>query len=315
MTSILNVWHKTLASAASVLVVLLGFSLFMQDAEARRIGGGKSFGRQSQNVNRQAAPPQQPSQGAAATPAPAPAAAPQPAGNRWMGALGGLAAGLGISALLSHFGLMGPFASALGSVLMIGLLIFAGVVLWRLFAARGRATPARAPAMFRQQPDPVLQSSGLQSTGSGSSTNVYGAPVRTTSAAAPAVVSSWNVPADFDDAAFLRNAKVYFTRLQAAWDAKDFDDIRQFTTPEVFAEIKMQKDESAGKADQTDVEQLDAALLGIETTPTEYLASVRFTGTLREDGGDPAPFEEVWNLAKPVNGRSGWLLAGIQQLH
>ncbi len=315
MTSILNLWHKTLASAASVLVVLVGLSLFMQDAEARRIGGGKSFGRQSQNVNRQAAPPQQPSQGAAATPAPSPAAAPQPAGNRWMGALGGLAAGLGISALLSHFGLMGPFASALGSVLMIGLLILGGVMLWRLLSGRGRATSGRAPAMFAQPRSPALQSTGLQSSGSGSSSNVYGTPLRPTSTAAPAVVSTWNVPADFDDAAFLRNAKVYFTRLQAAWDAKDFDDIRRFTTPEVFAEMKMQKDESAGKADRTDVEQLDAALLGIETTLTEYLASVRFTGTLREDGGNPEPFEEVWNLAKPVDGRSGWLLAGIQQLH
>ncbi len=297
-----------------MLVVLLGFTLFMQDAEARRLGGGKSFGRQSQNVNRQATPPQQPSQGAAATPAPAPAAAPQPAGNRWMGALGGLAAGLGISALLSHFGLMGPFASALGSVLMIGLLVLAGVVLWRVIAARGRVTPDRAPGIFRQQPSPVVQSSAPYAAGSGSSTNIYGEPLRAASSATPAAVSTWNVPADFDDVAFLRNAKVYFTRLQAAWDAKDFNDIRSFTTPEVFAEMKMQKDESAGTIDKTDIEQLDATLLGIETTPTEYLASVRFTGTLREDGGDPAPFAEVWNLAKPVNGRSGWLLAGIQQL-
>jgi len=302
--------HKWLLRASHVLVFVLGLALFTQDADARRLGGSRSFGRQSQNVTRQQSspPPQQPAQGTAANPA-QPPAAPQTAGNRWMGALGGLAAGLGISALLSHFGLMGPFASALGSVFMIGLLILAVIVLWRLFALRTRAPPpARAVADFSRQPNPALQSTGS------SSTNVYGAPLREGSAPAQPVDSSWSVPADFDRAEFLRSAKVYFMRLQAAWDAKDFDDIRRFTTPEVFAEIKMQQDERSG-ADRTEVEQLDAALLGIETSPTEYLASVRFSGRLREDAGNPEPFEEIWNLAKPVDGRGGWLLAGIQQLH
>src|SRR5579859_5217403 len=288
---------KWFFGASHILVVVLGLALFTQDADARRLGGSRSFGRQSQNVTRQQSspPPQQPAQGTAANPA-QPPAAPQTAGNRWMGALGGLAAGLGISALLSHFGLMGPFASALGSVFMIGLLILAVVVLWRLFALRTSAPPpARAVADFYRQPNPALQS-----TGSSSSTNVYGAPLSDASAPAPPVDSSWGVPADFDSAAFLRSAKVYFTRLQAAWDAKDFDDIRRFTTPEVFAEIKMQQDERSGAADRTEVEQLDATLLGIETTPTEYLASVRFSGRLREDAGNPEPFEEIWNLAKPV---------------
>ena len=73
--------------------------------------------------------------------------------------------------------------------------------------------------------------------------------------------------------------------------------------------------ETAGKTNRTDIDHLDATLLGIETTPTEYLASVRFTGTVREDGGNPEPLEEVWNLAKPIDGRGGWLLAGIQQTH
>ena len=308
MTSSRGRLHKWFMGATSLLVVLLSFSLAAQDAEARRLGAGKSFGRQSQNVTRQQAAPQpQPAQGAAANPA-----QPQPAGNRWLGPLGGLAAGLGISALLSHFGLMGPFASAMGSILMVGLLILAGVLIWRLFAARSNTAFQRASGpVFNSQPlrPPV------EAMGSGSSTNVYGAPLREPSAGGLPVAATWNVPADFDVAEFLRSAKVYFTRLQAAWDAKDLDDIRRFTTPEVFAEIKMQKDEAVGKADRTEIEHLDATLLGIETTPTEYLASVRFTGTLREDGGNAESFEEVWNLAKPVNGRSGWLLAGIQQVH
>ena len=314
MTSSRGRLQKWFMGATSLLVVLLSFSLAAQDAEARRLGAGKSFGRQSQNVTRQQAAPQpQPAQGATANPA-----QPQPAGNRWLGPLGGLAAGLGISALLSHFGLMGPFASAMGSILMVGLLILAGVLIWRLFAARGNTAFQRASGpVFNSQPlrTPVETMGSGQTMGSGSSTNVYGAPLREPSAGGLPVAATWNVPADFDVAEFLRSAKVYFTRLQAAWDVKDLDDIRRFTTPEVFAEIKMQKDEAVGKADRTEIEHLDASLLGIETTPTEYLASVRFTGNLREDGGNAESVEEVWNLAKPVNGRSGWLLAGIQQVH
>ena len=305
MTNFLFSARNWLAAATAIFVALLSFALFAQDAEAARLGGGRSFGRQSQGVTRQqAAPPQQPAKGAATNPAQQ--QAPAPAGNRWLGALGGIAAGLGIAALLSHFGLMGPFASALGSILVIGLLIFAGFLLWRLFTARSNPAVAGRSrnAMFNEPPAPVMQ-------GSTASTNVYGAPLRQM----PESASSWNVPATFDTAAFLRSAKVYFTRLQAAWDARDFEDIRRFTTPEAFAEIRMQGNEALGKTDRTEIEQLDASLLGIETTPTEYVASVRFTGALREDGGAPEAFEEVWNLAKPTDGRTGWMLAGIQQVH
>ena len=124
----------------------------------------------------------------------------------------------------------------------------------------------------------------------------------------------WGVPADFDVAGFLRNAKVYFIRLQAAWDAKNLADIREFTTPEVFAEIRMQLDEEKGAVNKTDVSNLEATLLGIETGPTDYLATVRFSGSMRENQAEAVPFEEDWNLGKPVAERGGWLLAGIQQV-
>ena len=320
MPSPSNTFHKWFARAASVMVVLAAFAMIAQDAEARRLGGGKSFGRQSPNVTRQQAAPQQPAQQQQAQGAgssqPQPAA-PQPAGNRWMGALGGLAAGLGISALLSHFGLMGPLASALGNVLMIGLLVLAAVLLWRLFTSRaGAGTNRERNLVLDGQGSPFYRSStqnpAAQATGTSASTNVYGAPLAGMPQQSPAALA-WSVPADFDTEGFLRSAKVYFRRLQAAWDARDFGDIRKFTTPETFAEIKMQSEEAPGKSDRTEIDNLDATLLGIETAPSEYVASVRFTGTIRQDGGYPEAFEEVWTLAKPVDGRSGWLLAGIQQ--
>jgi predicted lipid-binding transport protein (Tim44 family) len=122
------------------------------------------------------------------------------------------------------------------------------------------------------------------------------------------------VPADFDVEGFVRNAKVHFIRLQAAWDARDLDDIREFTAPEVFAEIRMQLSEEPGAPARTEVVSLEAQLLGIEESASEYVASVRFDGSIREGQGAAEPFSEVWNLSKPKRGNRGWLLAGIQQL-
>jgi len=132
----------------------------------------------------------------------------------------------------------------------------------------------------------------------------------TAAAAAP-----WGLPADFDVPAFLRNAKTYFIRLQAAWDRNDVNDIREFTTPEMFAELKMQLQERGNSVNNTDVVSLDAELMGIETVGNDHLASVKFTGMIKEEhNASAAPFAELWNLAEPVSGQGGWVLAGIQQL-
>ncbi|WP_143137748.1 Tim44 domain-containing protein, partial [Burkholderia ubonensis] len=136
----------------------------------------------------------------------------------------------------------------------------------------------------------------------------------TAGAAAGAAAAPLQVPAGFDTEAFLRSAKVYFVRLQAAWDQGNLADIREFTTPEMFAEIKIDLDSRGNEANQTDVVQLDAELVAIEDRGIEQSASVRFHGLIREAANAPAaPFDEVWNLAK--SGSQGWLLAGIQQLN
>jgi predicted lipid-binding transport protein (Tim44 family) len=226
-----------------------------------------------------------------------------------MGPLAGLAAGLGIFALLSHFGLSEGLAAMLGNLLVIGLLVFAGLFLWRML--KRSTSPESRPSMRRE----AFQGATPAPTGNAGSTNVFGAPVGSSSAApVTSAASASSIPADFDVEGFLRIAKVNFNRLQAAWDTRDLDDIRKFTTPEVFAEIKMQRDEDQSVGDRHEVENLGAELLGIETTAEDYVASVKFTGVIRENGGSPEPFEEVWNLVKPVNGRSGWLLGGIEQV-
>ena len=103
--------------------------------------------------------------------------------------------------------------------------------------------------------------------------------------------------------------------LQAANDAGNLDDIREFTTPEVFAEIKLSLAERGGAKQETDVVTIDADVLEVVEEPARYIVSVRFTGLLREEKDAPAtPIDEVWHLVKPREGQGGWLLAGIQQM-
>src|SRR5882762_1104227 len=291
--------------AASLAAVFFVLTLVAHDADARRLGGGKTFGRQSSSVTQQQAA--SPSKQTSAAPATTPA--PQPAGNRWLGPIAGLAAGLGIAALLSHFGLGGAFAEGLGSLLLIGLLVMAGVFIWRML----RRSTASSDSVRSMEPADTTASP--LTSNSNRDVSVLGTPLPGSTPAPATADAPWGVSADFDVAGFVRNAKVHFIRLRAASDEKNLADIREFTTPEVFAEIKMQLDEEKGAINKTDVVNLDAVLLGIETGPMEYLASVRFSGSMRENNqAEATTFEEVWNLSKPVEGRGGWLLAGIQQL-
>ncbi|RIX44055.1 MAG: Tim44 domain-containing protein [Rhodocyclales bacterium GT-UBC] len=290
---------KSFALMAAALV--LGFTLTTGDAEAaRRLGGGTSSGMQRQAVTpnkaTNAAPAQQ-QHAAPAAPAPAPQAQPK---RSWMGPLAGLAAGIGLAALASHFG----FGEGLANFMMIALL--AMVVIGAIgFFMRKKA---------------AQQQGGLQYAGAGHN---YDAPAARQpdfipaggSAAAPVAGNSGNIPADFDADGFVRNAKVNFIRLQAANDAGNLDDIREFTSPEMFAEIKLGMGERGAEKQETDVVQLNAEVLDVTEESNRYIVSVRFHGLIREEKAAPAEaFDEIWHMTKPRNGSTGWVLAGIQQV-
>ncbi|MFZ5457321.1 MAG: Tim44 domain-containing protein [Pseudomonadota bacterium] len=293
---------KNFLCALCVAVVGLGGA--MHDAEAaKRMGGGKSFGSQRDSTTMQRdATPTSPTQNATtaqrqAQPA-APAAA-QPAKRSWMGPLAGLAAGIGLAALASHLG----FGEEMASFMMIALLVMVALFVWRMFAARRNAPQQQG-----------MQYAGA-TAGPGTAPQRFEAVAPVAASAPAAAASAGNIPADFDVEGFLRQAKLNFVRLQAANDKGDVEDIRQFTSPEVFAEIRMQLQERGGETQHIDIVQLDAALLDLVTENDQYIASVRFSGLLREEvTAAPAPFDEVWHLAKPVSGNRGWVIAGIQQL-
>ncbi len=286
---------KNFALMAAALV--LGFTLSIGDAEAKRLGGGSSSGMQRQSVT-PSAPPSATKQ---AAPQQAPAAAPAAQPKRsWMGPLAGLAAGLGLAALASHFG----FGEELANMMMIGLLVMA-VIMVIGFVMRKKAAAS--------------QQGGLQYAGAG---NSYGRPAPAeftpaggSSYAPAAAAASGSIPANFDVEAFVRNAKVNFIRLQAANDAGNLDDIREFTSPEMFGEIKLAMAERGAAKQETDVVQLNAEVLDVAEEATRYVVSVRFHGLIREEQNAAAgPFDEIWHMTKPTDGSRGWTLAGIQQV-
>ncbi len=293
----------------ALMIAVLGISVAVSSAEAKRLGGGGSFGKSSPTFSKSASP--QGANQAAAAPRPAQPAAPAP--SPWKGILGGALLGLGLGALLSHFGLGGELASMIGAVLMIALLGFAAFALFRLLA-RKQAGPGRPAYAGAAQPDaqPFAREQDA-SPMARSLTPEIGANLGGGASAAMATATS-SIPADFDTAGFLRHAKSNFIRMQAAWDRADVNDIREFTTPEMFGELKMQLTERGASPNHTDVVTIDAELLGIETTEHEYVASVRFHGMIKEAENAPTEhFSETWVLTKPVSGSGGWLLAGLQQ--
>lgn len=301
------------------VVFTVGLSTVAMDAEAaKRMGSGKSLGTQRQATADKA--PAAPTQSAAGAGTAAAGAAAAPS-RSWMGPVAGIAAGLGLAALASHLG----FGEELANMLMLGLMavaVMAAVGFFLRKRAAAAQSGASAPrglhyahanagatphAQRAEQQAPAYKVSmpamGASAIGSG-----IGSSIGTGASNAS------RMPADFDAAAFERNAKVNFIRLQAANDAGDLDDIRQFTTPEMFAELKMELTERGLSTQKQEVVDLQAQVLEVDEDAERYLVSVRFTGAMR-DHSDAAEesFDEIWHLMKTRQGTSGWVLAGIQQ--
>ena len=292
---------KTLLTALAVTLAAATITLVPDSADAARLGAGKPAGMQRAAPPPAAPKPATPPQNAApATPAPAPAApAPAPGKRSWLGPIAGLAAGIGLAALFSHFGM----GEGLANMVMLGLLALVAVVVVRWLVgrfARGGARPqyagAGAPggAWQAERVEPAALPSAPQ------------APVQALAAAAPLL------PGGMAAAEFERLAKMVFIRMQAANDAGDVDDLRRFTTPELFASLRLDLQERGGVAQKTDVVQIDAKVVDVAEENGQSVVSVRFSGLIRErsDAG-AVPFTELWHLVRPAGGQGDWAIAGI----
>ena len=286
-----------------LIALALAFALlaaFSFDAEAARLGGGRSAGRQSSQVTQREAARQQPA-------APGQQQAAQQPRRQWGGLLGGLAAGLGLAWLANALGLGEGFAN----VLLIALLVMAGMAVLRM--RRGSAAQAAGGPAW-----PAANSYNPAKVGNDASARPW---ERAATTAGGSMIGSalsgpqgWGIPAGFDIAGFTEAARRNFISLQAAWDKGDEAALRAMMTDEMLAETRARLAERGGQPSQTVVNMLQAQLLGIEELPAEYMASVEFSGLITEDGNGPSPFRETWNMTKPKTGPGGWLVAGIQPL-
>ena len=317
----------------AIFVVAMAFATMHAEA-AKRLGGGKSMGQQSNNVTQREAvkpaPAATPNAAPTAAPAPAPAA-PAPAPSRFGGMggmLGGLAAGLGLAWLAHSLG----FGAEFGQFLMFGLLALVvmmviGMVMRRRqppevsntspYAFEGAGAPANPSTLPQYNPKNV----GNDSSARPVDTHTDFAPVGGGSMIGAALggAQTWGIPADFDTQGFVNAAKQNFMTLQQAWDRSDISSLRLMMTDNMLEEIKAQLAEreatSNGQVNHTEVVTLDARLLGIEDLGQSYMASVEFSGLIREEpSSGPTPFREVWNMTKPKDGSLGWLVAGVQAL-
>lgn len=309
----------------AVTMMLVGFNAEAQ----KRFGGGKSIGQQSSNVTQRQAP----AQGAAKAPPPAGAAAAAPK-KPWGAMLGGLAAGLGLAWLASSLG----FGEGMAQFMMFALLalVIMMAVGWFMRSRKAAQSQNTASSPFAFQ---GASASNAQTPNSYRPENVgndaSARPWERNSTAfetlKPAAAStsmigsglagsqSWGVPDGFDAEGFLRSAKANFVSLQAAWDKSDISALRVMMTDTMLQEIQSQLAErevhTGGPVNLTDVVMIEAQLLGIEDTGADYMASVEFSGMIREEpSAGPSPFREVWNMTKSKTGNSGWLVAGVQAL-
>jgi len=278
----------------AMFALLMGIGLMPEDTEARgRLGGGRNVGVQRQAVTpqKQATPPSQQSAQQSA------AASPQAAGgSRWLGPLAGLAAGLGLGWLLAQ----GGFGAAVAAMLMALAAAAVAFAVFRLFTQRRAQAPQAQYAGFGSETVAAPPPSQLPGN-VGAKPDYRGQFVP-------------SIPSGFDVEAFLKQARRNFLKLQEANDRADIELLRSVTTPEMFEVLQGDVAARVGQ-DQTDIVTLNASLIEVVTEGRLHWASVRFSGAIREDAGATAtPFEEIWHLQKPVDGSSGWLLAGIQQV-
>lgn len=263
--------------ALLLAIVLTCLSLFATTAEARRFGGGSSFGKQRTMA------PQAPH--AAPAPAPVQGAAPARPGSKWLGPLAGLAIGAGLGAMFA-----GGMGGGIGGILTA--LLAAAAVMFLL-------------SMFRKKQQ-SMQYAGMP----------YQAPAQPQYGGAVPLAASatGHIPADFPVESFLRSAKTSFIRLQAANDRRDLNDIREYTTPEMLAEITMQLQERDNTPQTTNVITLNGDLLEVANEGDWAIASVRFTGQLSENNGIAEAVDEIWHVQKNLkDDKSVWMLSGIQQ--
>lgn len=266
-----------------LLVGLLGFGLAVDHAEAKRLGGGKSFGSYSRSADSNSS-----SSAAASRPNNAtPQRQPSSGLSRFAGPFAGLLAG---GLLASLF-----FGGAFDELRMFDILLVAGVafLLFRLFKSRRQTATAGGPRETASR-DTRTQDQPQAFTGTGLGSG------------GPSAQPAW-----FDKERFLSGAKEHFMTLQRAWDNNDFSGIQEYVTPELYNLLREERANQPAN-NRTEVVRLFAELGDVREQGQQAEATVLFHGILDENG-EHNEFNETWHLVRDLREGAPWYVQGIEQ--
>ncbi len=294
-----------------LLLTLSSFMAFASVAEAKRFGFGKSFG-----YSKQVAPKNYGQKNTFKTsPASKPSAQPGKAGaaksrSAGLGILGGLAAGGLLAALFMGGGFDGI---QLFDILIIGVV---GFILFKLFIYFRRQPKYAghqdeyAVHQDEQPPANTQQRDNVQAA--------YPAPSASGSIFGTALSEEAQpiseLPAWFDEQGFVDNAKSHFVAVQAAWDAADVTELKDYCSPELLAAMSVEMAALQPGANHTVVDELNVELVDAVLDGEYLVVSVRFTGFIIEElGGEAHAFNEIWHIRRLAEGSGNWQISGIQQ--
>ena len=313
----MNKW-KTFALCAACLATL---SFAMPEyADAARLGGGRSFG-SSSIMSRPATPPSGAFRGGSSSvQRQAPMASTANGGAATMarsntgllgGLFGGLLAGTFLGSLLGGHGMGGGMLGGVFNLIILGLLVYFGVKMFRRFRG-GQESSDNQRQTYRSYDAPREPEQPRQYSQGGAWDSLRSEQPVQQAAEQNADVA---LPADFDQDEFLRGAKAAYTRLQASWDRRDFDDIANFATEDVMRELREQakQDPNPGK---TEILLVNASVIEVRDEGDLRRVAVYFDVLMREDqrAARPEQVREVWHFVCSRAEGDSWKLDGIQQL-
>ena len=320
-------YKKSMGLIISALILIS-----VNDVSAKKMGSGASIGKQSNTITRNqdalpakpVAPPVNAAPKPAQTQAPTPPATPPSRVGGMGGILGGIAAGIGLSYLFSHLGMGAEMGAMFSNILLILAVALVGLWLIRKFAKSNQLSPAMSTGNSNVDISQESNTSSRAWNDQNTHQMKQAQTIPTTSQLPLITESNTTVgvsgnltPNSFaDKEVFLENAKSLFLQLQEASDKQNIEVLKEYTTPELFAALRKDMLSRSTAISFTQVLTLAADLLAVEQENQEYLASVRFSGSMREEINGPVEdFAEVWNWSKPMDNSTGWILCGIQQIN
>ncbi len=297
----------------SVMAMVLMVGFLPLEADARKFGGGKSFGKSFKTAPAPKSQPTNTNSLNKKNDAPNAAASSSKKGLM-AGIFGGLLAG-GLLAAMFGSGAFEGFQ--IMDFLIIAIIAF---VLYKIFKsvmaaksgalnqnkqayAGGHSQPTQNKGYYHEQPphqtrENVGGQSGFSGTAGGFSS---------------ATDVPHNFPPDFDMPAFISGAREHYRILQEAWNHNQLDKIQEYVTPALYNDLAQERRSLAGEQ-HTEVMYVDAEIVRGDFDNRTAQLSLQFSGRYKDSHeGIEEDIQDIWHLERDLTkSNSPWLIVGIQ---